>query len=220
MQVASTLLPTAAWTMTSCGDTCMRAVCHRSLRIGECGRTSRSAKSSSPLGRFAITAWIRWYTQNAAGYTYVCPQSGEARPKAYAYFESKRQTLKYRCPAVEYRLHCAGCDDCHRMGVISPNTKQRIMRIKTNDGKHPMRTFGPCPRNTRKLKQTFDRRNSLERFNVRVGCDFLLDDHFLRGKSAMHLRFAGSMAVMLAIALGCLEKNKPDMRSLVTPLAA
>ena len=151
----------------------------------------------------------------------VCPQSGEVRPMFYAGFEKKRQTLKYRCPAVEYGLHCAGRDECHRMGGISPNAKQRIVRIKFNDGKHPMRTFGPCPRNTRKWKQTFDRRNSLERINARVGRDFQLDDHFLRGKSAMHLRIAGSMAVMLAIALGCLEKNKPDkMRSLVTPLAA
>ena len=151
----------------------------------------------------------------------VCPQSGEVRPVAYAGFEKKRQTLKYRCPAVEYGLHCAGRDECHRMGGISPNAKQRIVRIKINDGKHPMRTFGPCPRNTRKWKQTFDRRNSLERINARVGRDFQVDDHFLRGKSAMHLRIAGSMAVMLAIALGCLEKNKPDkMRSLVTSPAA
>ena len=32
----------------------------------------------------------------------------------------------------------------------------------------------------------------------------------------MQLHIAGSMAVMMAIAVGCLEKNKPDkMRSLV-----
>ena len=44
---------------------------------------------------------------------------------------------------------------------------------------------------------------------------------FLRGKSTIHRRVPDSMAVMLAIALGYLEKNKPDkMRSLVTPLAA
>ena len=92
--------------------------------------------------------------------------------------------------------------------------------VTDNDGKHPMRTFGPCPRDTRKWNQTFDRRNSLERINARVGRDFLLDDHFLRGKSAMHLRIGGSMAIMLAIALGCLEKNKPDkMRNLVISLA-
>ena len=93
------------------------------------------------------------------------------------------------------------------MGGISPNTRQRIVRIKINDGKHPMRTFGPCPRNTRKWKQIFDRRNSLERINARVGRDFQLDDHFLRGKSTMHLRIAGSMAVMLAIALAAWKRT-------------
>ena len=71
----------------------------------------------------------------------------------------------------------------------------------------------------RKWKQALVQRNALERINACVGRDFLLDDHFLRGKSNMHLHIAGNMAVMLAIAFGRLEKNKPDkMRSLVIPL--
>ena len=47
----------------------------------------------------------------------------------------------------------------------------------------------------------------------------MLDDHFLRGKSAIHLRTTGSIAVMMATALGYLKKNKPNkMRSLMTSL--
>ena len=123
--------------------------------------------------------------------------------------------------AVEYGVHCAVCDECHRTSGLSPNAKQRMVRIKINDGKHPVHIFGPCPHHTRKWKQTIDRRNSLERINTRVGRDFLLDYHFLRGKSAIHLRIAGSMAVMLTIALCRLEKNRLDkMCSLVTPLPA
>ena len=99
--------------------------------------------------------------------------------------------------------------------------QQRVVRLWFNDGKHLMHIFGPCLCNTRKWKQIFDRRNALERINARVGRDFLLNNHFLRGKFAMHLRIAGNMVVMLAIALGCMEKNKPDKKcSLVTPPAA
>ena len=61
----------------------------------------------------------------------------------------------------------------------------------------------------------FDGRNSLERINARVGRDSLFDDPFIRGRASMQLQIAGSMALMMAIAVGCQEKNKPDnMRSL------
>lgn len=43
-----------------------------------------------------------------------------------------------------------------------------------------------------------------------MGRDFLLDDHFLRGQSTMHLLIAGSMAVVLAIALGELVRRLTD----------
>ena len=49
-----------------------------------------------------------------------------------------------------------------------------------------MRAFDQCPRNTRKWKQTIDRRNSLERIDTRVGHELL------RGQSAMHRRIAGN----------------------------
>ena len=91
-----------------------------------------------------------------------------------------------------------------------------MVRIKFNDGKHPLRIFGPCPRSTRKWEQIFDRQNSMERINARVGRNFLFDDHFIRGKASMQLQVAGRLAVMMATAMGCQEKNKPDrMRSLV-----
>ena len=166
--------------------------------------------------RFATTESIRWYTPNPTISHCICPQSGEVRPMTFAGFEKDRQTLKYRCPTVEYGPHCAGRDECHRMGSLSPKARQRVVRIKINDGKHPLRIFDPCPRRTRKWKKIYARRNALERINARVGRDFLFDDRFIRGKASMQLHIAGSMAVRMAIAVGCLEKNKPDkMRSLV-----
>ena len=221
------------------GERCVDFVADRGLdddqlrrQLHECGVTplieARRMWRDQPVGEFKQPTRALFedrvdtivYTEFGSVHC-VCPQSGEVRRMIYAGFENDRQTLKYRCPAVEYGLHCAGRRDCHRMGGLSPKAKQRVVRIKVDDGKHPMRTFGPCPRSTRKWKQAQVRRNALERINARVARDFMLDDHFIRGKAAMHLRIAGSMAVMLAIALGCLEKNKPDkMRSLVTSLAA
>ena len=73
--------------------------------------------------------------------------------------------------------------------------------------------FGSCSQTTGKWKQTFNQRNSMERINTSLGRDFLLDDHFLRGKSTMHLLIAGSMVVMLAIALGYLkDQARQDAR--------
>ena len=34
------------------------------------------------------------------------------------------------------------------MGGLSPNAKQRVIRIKVCDGSHSMRIFGYCLRNT------------------------------------------------------------------------
>ena len=53
----------------------------------------------------------------------VCSQLGEVCRIVYAGFEKKRQTLKYLCPTVESGLHFADRDECHRMGIISPNAK-------------------------------------------------------------------------------------------------
>lgn len=50
---------------------------------------------------------------------------------------------KYQCLVVENELHCVNRDPCQRMGGLSPNAKQRMNRIKINDGKHFIRILGP-----------------------------------------------------------------------------
>ena len=56
-------------------------------------------------------------------------------------------------------------------------------------------------------KHTFARRNNLKRINARMEHDIPFDDHFFRGKASMHLRIAGSTAIMLANALGYLGEK-------------
>ena len=41
-----------------------------------------------------------------------CPHSGDIRPMAFQGFEADRNTLKYRCPAAAYDLHCQGREAC------------------------------------------------------------------------------------------------------------
>ncbi len=46
-----------------------------------------------------------------------CPHSGTLRPMAFHGFEADRNTLKYRCPAAAYDLHCAGRKACRGRSV-------------------------------------------------------------------------------------------------------
>ena len=77
-------------------------------------------------------------------------------------------------------------EECHRKGAVSPNAWQRLATSGSHQDQrwenHPLRVFGP--RNTRKWKLKFARQNALKRINAHVGCDFLFDDHFIRGNAA------------------------------------
>ena len=64
-------------------------------------------------------------------------------------------------------------------------------------------------------------RSALERINARVGRDFQLEHHNMRGLETMQMRVALSLSVMLAMACASIREGQPQrMRSLILPLAA
>lgn len=133
-----------------------------------------------------------------------CPQTGEVRKMAFGGFESKRETLKYICPALHFGIKCAGEKQCSvRQGVRIAIAEDRRM-------------FTPIARSSHKWTKLYKKRTSVERVNSRIETSFGFEKHYIRGLAKMKVRCALSLCVMLAIALGRARQNKLKlMRSLV-----
>ena len=80
---------------------------------------------------------------------------------------------------------------------------------------------GVAAQHTYQWKQLHKRRSALERINARVGRDFQLEHHNMRGLETIQMRVALSLSVMLAMACASIREGQPQrMRSLILPLAA
>lgn len=138
----------------------------------------------------------------------VCPRSGTQREMAYAGLERERGTLKYRCPAEHYGIHCVGRDKCP-LG--------KAVRIPM--AQEP-RVFTPLPRSSYKWKRLYAGRTAVERVNSRLDNVFGFENHTIRGLTKMRTRCTLALAVMLAMALGRIRAKQAEaMRSLVKPAA-
>ena len=134
-----------------------------------------------------------------------CPKTGEIRPMSFGGFEAKREALKYICPALALGVECKGSAKC-------PLFKKSI-RIPLKEDR---RIFTPVARSSYKWKTLYDKRTSVERVNSRIDVSFGFERHYIRGLNKMKLRCGLALSVMLAIAVGRLRQNKPElMRSLV-----
>ena len=108
---------------------------------------------------------------------------------------------------------------CHRLGGVRQDAKRRIVRIRINEDK--LRIFSVLPRHTYRWKRLHKRRSALERINARIGRDFQLERHYMRGLETMQMRVAMSLSVMLAMACTSIREGQPQrMRSMILPLAA
>jgi len=133
-----------------------------------------------------------------------CMSSGELHKMSYAGFEQDRETLKYRCPALHYKLSCPDYGDCHVQGAV---------RIKLSEDR---RVFTPIARSSYAWDRLYRKRSSIERVNSRLDVSFGFEQHFIRGQQKMQLRLSLAMLVMLAMAYGRVkEKQKDKLRSLV-----
>ncbi len=134
-----------------------------------------------------------------------CPKTGEVRQMAYGGFEEQRETLKYLCPALAYGIECQGASDCP--------IYQKSIRISINED---ARIFTPVARSSYKWKALYDKRTSVERVNSRIDVSFGFERHYIRGLEKMKLRCGLALSVMLAIAVGRIKQEHPElMRSLI-----
>ena len=93
---------------------------------------------------------------------------------------------------------CKGREECHRLGGVRRDAKRRIVRIKINEEK--LRTFAALPKNTYRWKRLHKKRSALERINARVGRDFQLEHHYMRGLETMQMRVTLSLSLILPLA--------------------
>lgn len=138
-----------------------------------------------------------------------CPKTGEMRRMAYGGFEKKRETLKYICPALHYGLNCKGAEQCPLYA--------KSLRIPLEEDH---RIFTVVPRSSYKWERLYDKRTSVERVNSRIDVSFGFERHYIRGLEKMQLRCGLALSVMLAVAVGRLRQEHPElMRSLVRTVA-
>ena len=133
-----------------------------------------------------------------------CSQSSRRQAMAFAGFESGRQTLKFRCPAKHYGMHCPGQTQC-RIGSQ--------VRVKLDVDR---RLFTPLARCSGQWQKRYNKRTSVERVNSRLDVSFGFERHTIRGLAKMNQRMGVALSVMLAMALGRVkEKQEPHLRSLL-----
>lgn len=141
----------------------------------------------------------------------VCPATGELRKMANWGYESDRQGLKYRCPAVANGFTCAGRDQC-------PGAQSgygRVVRIPLDQDR---RMFVPIARDSDSWKKSYARRTAVERVNSRIDNVLGFERHTIRGLKKMETRVGLALVVLLAMALGRTQSGQRVlMRSVVAP---
>lgn len=134
-----------------------------------------------------------------------CPEEGTQRQMAFGGFEKDRETLKYRCPALQYGTSCAGRKNC---------SVSKGIRIKLEENR---RLFTPLARSSYAWERAYDKRTSVERVNSRLDGFFGFENHTIRGQKKMEVRCGLALCIMLAMAAGRICQQKPElMRSMVT----
>lgn len=134
----------------------------------------------------------------------ICQKTGEQKCMAFGGYEKGRETLKYRCPAQYLGKECDSIGNC-------PIGKS--IRIPLDEDR---RVFTPLARSSYAWDTAYNKRTSVERVNSRIETSFGFDNHFIRGEQKMKVRCGMALCVMLAVAIGNIKAERPDlMRSLV-----
>jgi hypothetical protein len=143
----------------------------------------------------------------------MCPRTGRSASMVFWGFEKQRDTLKYRCPAAAYGWTCPGRGECESAAIGRSSDFGRVVRVPLDFDR---RIFTPIPRYTRQWRRLYARRTSVERVNARIDQGFGFELHTIRGLEKMRTRMGIALAVMIAMAVGFIARNRPDlMRSLV-----
>ena len=148
-------------------------------------------------------------TYNYRGNVYChCLETGVVREMPAGGFEEDRMSLKKLCPAKAYGTECKCKEKCYVKSAI---------RIPIDTDR---RIFTPIDRSSYKWKRYYDKRTSVERVNSRIDESFGFEKHYIRGMEKMKIRCGLALCIMLAIAVGRIKQEKPElMRSLVKATA-
>ena len=132
------------------------------------------------------------------------PVNGVEREMSHGGFEKDRQTLKKRCPAQTAGTTCAGQAQC-------PVASGLRIPLKTD-----RRVFTPIDRASYQWDREYKHRTAVERVNSRLDVSLGFELHTIRGLQKMQMRTGLALIVMLAMAVGRIRQQRPDlMRSLV-----
>ena len=143
-----------------------------------------------------------------------CPLSGTERKMAFSGFESRRGTLKFRCPAAVYGVGCEGWEKCHRDAGCKTNGYGRVIRVPLERDR---RIFTPTPCGSVSWRRAYRSRGAMERINSRIEGSFGFERHYIRGRAKMNARVGIALVVMMALAVGHIKAGRPEcMRSLVS----
>lgn len=127
---------------------------------------------------------------------------------AYMGHESKRGTLKYRCPARHEAWTCpsdARCNGEQRYGLVA--------RIKSE---LDLRRFPPIPRMTKQFERLYNGRTSVERVNARLKLYWGVDDGNVVGARRFHAMVGVVLLVHLAMATTLARTGRHEPRTLGT----
>ena len=123
--------------MTNCAGKCVRTL-KQSSKPGECG--TLLGKIQQPI-RVLYEDRVDTMAFAESGRR-VQRLSTTRRSALLAYAVSikrvRRRSINTRLLKTDY---CAGSSLYHRMGNLSPKARKRVVRTKTNDGKHPVPVF-------------------------------------------------------------------------------
>jgi hypothetical protein len=144
-----------------------------------------------------------YYNERGEVYCYS-PEKGERHEMRFAGYESERDTLRMKCPAVMYGINCSEAATC---------THCKNIRIPLSVDE---RIFTQVARSSYKWQRLYNQRTSVERVFSRLDVSFGFEEKKLRGIKRMELMGSLAFIVMNAMAVGRLREKKPElMRSLV-----
>ena len=127
---------------------------------------------------------------------------GSRRLMALYGYEKKRDSVRFKCPALEYGIKCPEMGACECKNIRIPlSTDPRI--------------FTQVQRGSYKWKRYYKMRTAIERVNSRLDGAYGFEDRRTRGLPRTKMYVGLAMLVMLALAVWCVKNDKKErIRSL------
>ena len=111
----------------------------------------------------------------------------------------------------QHKMRYEGYDKQKKCLRYSHNSKIYKIYISYDE-----RIFLPIARDSKKFKEIYKGRTTVERINGRLDRDYMFEDHQIRGLKKMNLMVSIAMIVMNGMAVGKVESNISTIRSLKT----